>query len=204
VLSQRIANRIRRDWTRVRPVRARKIVGIGLPKTGTTTLGCCLRRFGYKHRTYDMDLAVQVKRNNLSDALAEASRFESFEDWPWFLMYKELDETYPNSRFILTIRKDAETYVKSLQGHHEREGIRKVDFVKPHWWDYVHGVEPAQWDYQASAERYERHNQRVLEYFGERRGRDLLVVCWEKGDGWQQLANFLNKRCPDEPFPHMR
>ena len=61
-----------------------------------------------------MDLAVQVKRNNLSDALAEASRFESFEDWPWFLMYKELDETYPKSKFILTIRRDAEILQRSI------------------------------------------------------------------------------------------
>ena len=151
-----------------------------------------------------MNLAAQVKRNELSGALAEAARFESFEDWPWFLIFRELDEKFPSSKFILTVRKDTETYVKSLQGHHEREGIRRSDFVKPDWWDVVFGVEPADWDYQKSAERYERHNQQVLDYFGSRRGRDLLVVCWEEGDGWSQLAEFLNKVCPNESFPHMR
>ena len=204
MLSQRIINRIRRDWTSVRPVRAQKVLGIGLPKTGTTTLGRCLQRFGYKHRTFDMDLAAEVKRNNLTNALAEARKFESFEDWPWFMIFRELDEMFPNSKFILTIRKDTGTYVKSLQGHHEREGIRSPGFVKPRWWDVVFGVEPADWDYEKSAARYERHNQTVLEYFGGRRGRDLLVVCWEHGDGWKQLAEFLNKSCPHEPFPHLR
>jgi len=32
----------------------------------------------------------------------------------------------------------------------------------------------------------------------------LLVVCWENGDGWDKLCSFLNKRKPDEPFPHLR
>jgi Sulfotransferase domain len=204
VISERITNRIRREWTSLRPVRPQKIVGVGLPKTGTTTLGRCLQSFGYKHRTFDMDLASQVKRNELSGVFAEAAKFESFEDWPWFLVFRELDEKFPGSKFILTLRKDTETYVRSLQGHHEREGIMRSDFVKPHWWDVVFGVEPADWDYKKSAERYERHNQRVLDYFGDRRGRDLLVVCWEHGDGWPQLARFLNKQCPNEPFPHIR
>ncbi|MFN2529735.1 MAG: sulfotransferase [Pyrinomonadaceae bacterium] len=195
---------MRRDWTRVRPASSRKVVGVGLPKTGTTTLGCCLQTFGYKHRTFDMELALQVKRSNLRSALLEATKFESFADWPWFLIFRELDHSFPKSKFILTVRKDTETYVKSLRGHHEREGIRRSNFVKPYWWDDVFEVDPANWDYEKSAARYERHNQSVLEYFGDRNGRDLLVVCWENGDGWSKLAQFLNYRCPNKPFPHIR
>lgn len=204
MLVNRINNRIRTTWTRVRPVRATKVVGIGLPKTGTTSLGYCLRRFGFKHHTYDMDLALKVKRNQIDDVLAVAETFESFEDWPWFSIYRELDKRFPGSKFILTLRKDTATYVRSLQGHHEREGIRNKDFIKPHWWDEVFGVEPADWDYEHSARRYQNHNRDVLEYFGERINKDLLVVCWENGDGWAVLSRFLDKHIPDEPFPHLR
>jgi hypothetical protein len=204
MITRRIQNRLKNSWLQIRPVRATKVVGIGLPKTGTTTLGACLRRFGFKHRTFDMNLALQVKRNQLGPALREAAKFETFEDWPWFEIYRELDRTFPGSKFILTLRKDTATYVASLKGHHEREGIRKVDFVKPHWWDEVHGVEPAAWDYEKSAQRYERHNREVLEYFADRVNKDLLIVCWENGDGWPELARFLNMRVPDEPFPHLR
>lgn len=200
----KVRNRIKSAWLDVRPVSARKVIGIGLPKTGTTTLGYCFRRFGFKHRTFDMDLAVQVKRNELAPVLREAEKYESFEDWPWFLLYRELDQKFPHSKFILTVRKDTPTYVTSLQGHHERQGIRKDGFVKPHWWDEVFGVEPAAWDYSWSAARYERHNRAVLEYFGDRLDKDLLVVCWEQGDGWEKLSQFLNQRCPQEPFPHLR
>src|SRR4026207_375987 len=163
MIAKKIANRVRSSWLELRPVKATKVVGIGLPKTGTTTLGYCFRRFGLKHHTYDMDLALQVKRNQLGPVLKKAEKYETFEDWPWFSIYKELDQKFPNSKFILTLRKDTETYVGSLQRHHEREGIRRSDFVKPHWWDEVHGMEPAQWDYRKSAERYERHNREVLE-----------------------------------------
>jgi hypothetical protein len=204
MITKKIQNRIRSAWIEVRPVKATKVVGIGLPKTGTTTLGFCFRRLGFKHRTYDMDLALQVKRNQLEPVLEEATKFESFEDWPWFAVYRELDQRFPNSKFILTLRKDTDTYVASLKRHHEREGIRREGFVKPHWWNEVHGVEPTAWDYEKSAQRYQMHHREVLDYFGNRISKDLLVVCWEHGDGWAELGRFLNKRVPEEPFPHLR
>lgn len=204
MFAERISNSLRTRWTELRPVRATKIVGIGLPKTGTTSLGYCFRRLGFKHRTYDMDLALQAKRNQLDNVIEEARKYEAFEDWPWFMVYRELDREFPNSKFILTLRKDTATYVTSLRGHHEREGIRTEDFVKPYWWDEVFEVEPSAWDYQKSADRYERHNRQVLEYFADRINKDLLVVCWEDGDGWMKLCNFLNARMPNEQFPHLR
>jgi hypothetical protein len=204
MITTKIQNRLRGAWLELRPVKATKVIGIGLPKTGTTSLGYCFRRFGFKHRTFDMDLAYQVKRNNLAAAIEEARKFETFEDWPWFEIYRELDRTFPHSKFILTRRKDTETYVTSLQGHHERQGIRDEGYVKPYYWDVVHGQDPAAWDYERSAQRYERHNREALEYFGSRIGKDLLVVCWEHGDGWAELSRFLNKAAPDEPFPHLR
>jgi hypothetical protein len=143
MIATRIKNRLRSNWIQLRPVRAARVVGIGLPKTGTTSLGYCFRRFGFKHRTFDMDLAMKVKRNQIDEALRDAEKFEAFEDWPWFAIYRELDQRFPNSKFILTLRKDTAAYVTSLKGHHEREGIRNKDFVKPHWWDDVFGVEPA-------------------------------------------------------------
>src|ERR1044072_8946295 len=130
MIATKINNRLRSNWLKLRPVRATKVVGIGLPKTGTTSLGYCFRRFGFKHHTFDMDLAVKVKRNQVDEVLARAEKFESFEDWPWLSICRELDQRFPGSRFILTVRKDAATYVRSLQGHHEREGIRNKGFVK--------------------------------------------------------------------------
>ena len=178
-----------------------KIFGIGLPKTGTKTLGACLRTLGFHHRSFDMDLAAQASKGRFENVIAEARRFESFDDWPWFLAFRQLDEAFPNSRFVLTLRRDASAYVDSLREHHERQGIRRPDFVKPPWWDDVFGFAPALWDYRASIHRYESHRAAVLDYFSGRED-DLLVVCWETGHGWSELCSFLGRPLPDAPFPH--
>ena len=69
-VTRRVLNRFTTTWTSVRPARRKKVFGIGLPKTGTTSPGYCFRRLGYKHRSFDMDLAAQVKRNQLENVLA--------------------------------------------------------------------------------------------------------------------------------------
>ena len=186
---------------KLRPFKRSKIFGIGLPKTGTKTLGRCFKTLGYKHHSCDMDLADMVKRNELSRVLNVAERFETFEDWPWFLIYKELDQRFPNSKFILTLRKDTETYISSLKKHHIRRRIKNRDFDKLAWWDEVYGFAPDMWDYRRSVERYEKHTREVMEYFKDR-PKDLLIVCWENGDGWSEFCHFLNMRCPNRPFPH--
>lgn len=48
---------------------------------------------------------------------------------------------------------------------------------------------------------YENHNKSAREYFKDR-PQDLLEVCWEAGDGWRELAEFLNRESPKIPFPH--
>ena len=202
MMTRKVIKRVVSRLRLLRPVSRSKVFGIGLPKTGTKTLGDCFKELGFKHRSFDMDLAAQAKRNELENVLAEAEKYETFEDWPWFLVYRELDQRFPNSKFILTLRKDTNAYVTSLRKHHERQGIREEGFVKPHWWDDVFGFPPDQWDYRESVQRYERHNREVLEYFRDRTD-DLLVVCWESGDGWDKLCRFLNMPCPDEPFPHL-
>jgi len=32
---------------------------------------------------------------------------------------------------------------------------------------------------------------------------NCLVVCWEAGDGWKELCEFLGKPIPNVPFPHL-
>jgi hypothetical protein len=194
---QRIVRRLRR----LRPAGPEKVFGIGFPKTGTKTLAECFHELGFKHRSFDMHLAVQVRRNELANVLAEAAKYESFEDWPWHLIYRELDERFPNSKFILTLRKDTDAYIRSLKNHHDRYRVGKPDFIKPDWWDGVFDFQPHQWDYDQAARRYETHNRAVLEYFKDRPN-DLLVVCWETGDGWDPLCAFLNKPTPRKAFPH--
>lgn len=171
-----------------------KIFGIGLNKTGTTTLGVCLKHFGYHHATSNLELTRCVERGDLAAVFAFTDLHESFEDWPWPLIYRQLDERYPGSKFVLTTRRDGETWVKSLKKHALLTGPTEFRRIA-----YGHAMPDGH-----EAEHialYERHNREVRDYF---RGRpaDFLEVCWETGSGWAELCAFLGKPVPNLPVPH--
>ena len=68
-----------------------KVIGIGLNKTGTTTLAKGLHVLGYqKHVSVRGDLLAKYKNGDLEEIFEVVEENESFEDWPWPLMYKEL------------------------------------------------------------------------------------------------------------------
>ncbi len=185
-----------------RPAYREKVFGIGYPKTGTTTLGYCLKRLGYKHKTYDMNLTVEVRRGNVTSAIKTAKDYESFEDWPWFLIYEALDKAYPHSKFILTKRKSADAYVSSLRKHRQRQGIYEDNFQEPTWWHDVFDYAPNYWDESFFKDQYDLHNESVIKYFDGRPDK-LLIVCWEEGSGWKELCDFLGYPVVKEAFPHL-
>lgn len=174
-----------------------KVFGIGWAKTGTTTLGSCLEILGYKHKSQDLDLVYDLKSGNHDRIFSVVDRFDSFEDWPWILLYRELDQRYPGSKFILTVR-DTEKWWRSYRNHIATRGaradIREIRKI-------IYGFEEDLADKPAYVARYERHNAEVLRYFTDRPD-DLLVLNWEQGGGWPELCRFLGKKEPRQKLPH--
>ena len=80
-----------------------KVFGIGFHKTGTSSLGTALEVLGYRVCSAKMYLVKQLEKNNVEPALELAEQYDAFQDFPWPLIFKEPDEQYPNSKFILTI-----------------------------------------------------------------------------------------------------
>lgn len=171
-----------------------KVVGVGLGKTGTTTLGAALKALGYRHKTHDAALFDQLHRGNKRACIEASGLYESFEDYPWNILYRDFDRIYPGSRFILTLRADPETWFRSLCAHWDRTGdsIAKrhaYGYLRPH----LHR------DHHIAL--YQRHAAEVQDWFADRPGQ-LLVACWEHGDGWTELCDFLGKPAPERAFPH--
>jgi hypothetical protein len=174
-----------------------KVFGIGWIRTGTTTLGEALRILGFKHDGQRFDLVDHYASGNLDPLIAEASRYDSQDDWPWLLMYRELDAAFPGSRFVLTTRDpDAwlrsyrnmlETRITSLEPDERRRVLWGLPFPDVSDTDLL--------------ERVAHHNRDVRDYFSDRPD-DLLVVDWAKGDGWPELCSFLGMEEPALPFPH--
>ncbi len=175
-----------------------KVFGIGWAKTGTTTLGECFKTLGLNHQSQRLDLVLDLAKNDLSRILELAKEKDSFEDWPWIILYQELDEAFPGSRFILT-QRDSKNWLLSYQNmiQKKRQVSEKLNAIRR----ILYSLPFPDVSERDLVERYNQHNEEIMLYFQDRPD-DLLVVDWEKGDGWETLCQFLGKEIPDAPFPH--
>ncbi len=173
-----------------------KVIGIGFHKTGTTTLGNCLRILGYNHISCNREAFLLYHSGEIKALLKLMEYFDSFEDWPWPLIYKEAYERFPESKFILTTRIDEEKWYQSLAKHVDRWSDTHFPYRK-----YVYGYEDPRENKELHVATYLRHNREVREFFADKPG-SFLEVCWEKGHGWKELSGFLGVDPGDNPFPH--
>jgi len=165
-------------------------------RTGTTTLAECLRLLGYRHAPYAGELLGEVLAGRPDGALAMLPAWDSFNDWPWPRLYRQLDEACPDARFVLTLRRNTDTWFRSVCGHAQRTGPTEERRL-------LYGHPDPQGRRREYAAVYERHNRDVMQYFAGR-PESLLTVCWETGSGWSSLCAFLGVEVPQRPLPHAR
>jgi GT2 family glycosyltransferase len=185
-----------RPWASTGPDRPR-VFGLGLAKTGTSSLHAAMAHLGYRavhHGPPEMRRAIADARSEgrpmLSAVDPELDAFCDIEDVN--RGYAALDRDYPGSKFILTVR-DVESWVASRIRHVEHNRALR-DAGRPHG-DFL-DVDVDGW----LAER-EAHHAEVLAHFAGRPD-DLLVIDLCAGQGWERLAPFLGwERIPERPFP---
>lgn len=175
------------------PDRVVKVFGIGLHKTGTTTLGACFRQLGFKSKSFDLELTRFAVRGEMDQIFRVVDRYDAFEDWPWPLVYREIDRRYPDSKFVLTTRRDSKRWLRSLKRHAAKTGPTEFR-------ELVYGYPMPDGHDAEHVAVYEDHNRNVREYFRGRR--NFVELCWENGDGWEELCTFLGYPVPAGDFPH--
>ncbi len=103
-----------------------KVFVIGFNKTGTTTLKKTLSSFGLK---VGNQVAAEVLTEDWSK-YKKADRIirychtaDAFQDLPFSKpkLYEDLDQAFPNSRFILTIRDTPEQWFQSLVNYYTKK-----------------------------------------------------------------------------------
>jgi hypothetical protein len=175
-----------------------KVFGIGWAKTGVTTLGRCLCELGYRHHGQRLDLVDDLGSGDLSRILAVAAEHDAFTDWPWILLYRELDRAFPGSRFVLTVR-DPDRWLHSYRSMIARLPSATPDLIARR--RVLYGLPFPDVTDAMLLERRARHDAAIREWFRDRPA-SLLTVDWEVGDGWEQLCGFLDTPVPALPFPH--
>ena len=174
------------------------IFGIGLSKTGTTSLYAALDQLGYRAATYrhfrGLGLEDWFGGNFETDYLAE---YEAATDMPLAVFYPQLDERYPGSLFILTVRR-LDSWLESAREHFTAEPgssfgrqVRLATYG-------ITGYDEGRFRYV-----YETHLRNVTWYFRER-PEALLTLDAAGGEGWEKLCPFLDREQPDGSFPHVQ
>lgn len=180
-----------------------KIFGLGLSRTGTTSLGAALNKLGIKTIHYPHDETTQRELLSGTGKLSLLNRYQGIVDISVVPFYRQLDRAYPNSKFILTIRKK-ESWLKSVSkslaktaevwSSLSNQYRQFFQFIN----ERVYGA--YQFDQDRFSKAYDNHLQDVFEYF-HARPNDLLVMDITNGDGWDKLCPFLQLPVPEVPFP---
>ncbi len=169
-----------------------KVFCVGFHKTGTTSLAHAFDMLGYRVTGPNGVNDPDIENNVLSMAYDLAEEYDFFQDNPWPIIYKELDEKYPGSKFILLLRS-SESWIQSQVKHF---GRKETPMRK-----WIYGVGCPEGNEEAYIARFEYHNADVLSHF-RNRAQDLLVLNLAEGDGWEKLCPYLEVEIPKEPFPH--
>ena len=166
-----------------------KLIGVGLNRTGTKTLRAFCESWGFRHLTYDSEAFEMYRSGDTVSLLDRMAGYDSFEDWPWPLVFREIDERYPDAKFVLTVRRDPETWYASLCNLAVRQGPLRQ------YAQHIYGYAMPQGHKAELMAFYEQHNEAVRSHFADRPDK-LLEVCWEAGDDGATVAQFMGLPVP--------
>lgn len=176
-----------------------KIFGIGLSRTGTTSLHLALIILGKASVHYPSSAVSRWMYGNFKqDALSD---FDACSDIPVAIYFRELDKRYPGSKFILTTR-DEQGWLDSTREWWSntppsskntifRDMVRLAAYGSANHCD------------DRFLRRYREHLNQVRDYFSRTSGA-LLELDISERDKWGKLSEFLNVRKPGIDYPHAR
>lgn len=177
-----------------RPDRPR-VFGIGLNKTGTSSLHAALTILGFESLHWggpairrEVEAAFEAGEPLLSGL---DPSFDAFSDiLALSTNFALLDDQYPGSRFILTVRP-VDDWIDSRRRHVETNVRRKA---AGEYTGTFLVVDEAAWRAEC-----ESHLRAVRRYFTGRP--DYLELDLTATAGWQPLCSLLDVPIPIEPYP---
>lgn len=208
-----------------------KVFGIGLGRTGTTSLTQALSMLGYQPNHLPADEVTQREMYAYFSEnphtteplkLSILNEHDALTDTPVCCVFQGLDRAYPGSRFILTVR-DKETWLASYERLWQQilvpfftenataPDVQYLNFLTKTLVARALGDEAAQiFDGEfPGVAYYDRDTfSRLYDAYHDDvhayfagRSDQLLVMNVVGGEGWEKLAPFLGSPAPVEPFP---
>ena len=189
---------------------ALRVVGAGLPRTGTSSLrqalehllgGTCCHMSELPGHPFNLGAgwggALAGKQTDWQRLMVE---YVAAVDWPASAFWRELHAAYPHALVLLSSRDSAQTWWESLNAT-----VLPVarETLAPGWndgRDLIMLLErftgTTQWDDPTVLmAAYERHNAAVRQAVPN-------LLDWQAKDGWEPICGALNVPVPAMPFPH--
>lgn len=197
-----------------------KVFGVGNNKTGTTSLKKAMEDMGYVvgNQSVAERMMGNWSKRNFKKLIKYCHTAQFFQDLPFSKPYTfvALDQQFPGSKFILTVRDSPEQWYSSLTKFHSKkwgknnriptkEDLQKASYIYEGapWdinrWEYT-TPESNPYNKEALIKSYVAHNDNVIEYF-RHRPNDLLVLNVAERDAYKKLCIFLGKPLEREDFP---
>jgi hypothetical protein len=199
---------------------AEKVFCIGLSRTGTTSLEHALKDLGYRLGDQHQGelLLPQYAVRNFRPIIEFCLTADAFQDAPFSFpfTYVALDQSFPNAKFILSVRDSSDQWYRSLVKFHSKmfAGARvptKDDLISSTYsypgfvWESVKVLlntseEEEDIYYKPRlVSYYDGHNSNVRDYF--RHKSNLLEINLSDKAAYRKLCDFLGKEPVAEGFP---
>lgn len=191
-----------------------RVVGAGLPRTGTTSLKATLEQLLDGSCYHMVELGQRVEEHGPQWVAALRGDVERLDpvldgwagavDWPASVIWRELADRHPEALVILSLRTDSAAWWKSADAT-VWEAMRRSESSDDNTMlrDFQRLMRRSaglgdDWDDEATARAwYEAHNAAVIEAIPAER---LLV--WEASEGAAPIAARLGVAAPDGPAIH--
>jgi hypothetical protein len=176
-----------------------KIFGVGLPRTGTTSFGDACELLGFKRLRWTGnihgDLTIRTHRGDFARLRQTINEYDAFEDMPFCMVYDWLTVNFPDAKFVLTVRKNPEDWLRSLAQH-----LNQI----PNWIGtyLLYGTYQVKGHEQRLTDFYYQHIGHITEVMRSRQC-NLLTLEMGDEDNMSRLAEFLDRKFDKAAsFPH--
>ncbi|EDO39565.1 predicted protein [Nematostella vectensis] len=185
-----------------------KIIGAGLPKTGTKSLASALRRLGFnvhdhhEQLQFHCDEYIAAFKGPMPNFEEMYENVDATTDLPACIFYKEIFKAFPDAKVILSVRDDEESWRKSFLKTESIVSSATSNllmilglFLTPSGrklWRLGYNVKK----YVKNELDYTKHNNEVMATIP---AKQLLV--FNPKDGWESLCAFLGAEVPAIPYP---
>ena len=178
----------------------KKVFGIGLSRTGTTSLHVASLILGLSAVHYPREAASRWFRGDFSRETTD--HFDVITDLPTPVYFQQLDTTHPGSRFILTIRS-IDSWLESVEKFFAKSPPESAetllrDFIR------IACYGTTRFHRQRMMSVYMRHIELVQNYFRQRPSDLMIINISEETNPWDRLCAFLEMPVPKMGFPHLR